>query len=74
MTVEIFLSDFQGIVYGVFRVFISTINVQFSAELFFCCLTVECLHFHFTDSLCICENGIGMTITQWESRANGYKN
>jgi len=39
------LSHFQSIVNGDSRIFIFlTIVVQFSAELFFCCSTVDCLH------------------------------
>jgi len=62
MTVEIFLSDFQGIVYGVFRIFISTINVQFSVELFF--LLLDCRMFAFP------LYGFAVHLWEWDGNDN----
>jgi len=47
MTVEIFLSDFQSIANGIFRIFIFNDRYLVFMELFFCCSTVEQL-FAFT--------------------------
>ena len=50
-----------------------TIYVQFSAELFFCCSTVECLRLHFIVLLRVFGYGVGMRITKWESHWNWNK-
>ena len=58
------LSVFRSIVNDVFSIF-STLDVQFSVELFFCCSTVDCLHLQFMVSLSVFGNGTVMGITQF---------
>jgi len=73
MTVEIFLSDYQSIVSGVFRTCFSTTD----KEHFFCCLTVDCLCFQFFLHFIVLQhvfwNGRRMGIIQCESHGNGNK-
>ena len=53
--------------------YFSTIDVQFSVELFFCRSTVDDLHLHFIVLLHVFGNGREMGITQWKSHGSGNK-
>jgi len=72
MTVEIFLSHYQSVVNGAFRIFFQ-LDVQFSVELFLCCSTVVVCIYTILLLLCVFGNGMEMGITQQESHGNGNK-
>ena len=48
----------------VLELYFSTIDVQFSVKLFFCCSTVDFLHLQFIVLLCVVGNVMEMGITQ----------